>query len=178
MQRIAIIGSAGTGKSTMARQLGDITGLSVVHLDALHWHPGWVATLREEWDSIIAEAVSQESWIIDGNYGRTIEPRLERADTVLFLDLPRSVCLWRVFKRWVRYRGRSRPDLGPGCPERLSWEFMVWIWNYPKQSRPRVMEQIEVHSANTEIVVLRSQKEIDRFLSGLANNADGSTGSR
>ena len=177
MQRIAIIGSAGTGKSTLARRLGELTGLSVIHLDALYWGPGWVATPREEWDAIIAEAVSQEPWIIDGNYGRTMEARLERADTVVFLDLPRVVYLWRVFKRWLRYRGRSRPDLAPGCPEQLSWEFVRWIWFYPKRSRPRVLDRIEGHSADTEVIVLRSQREIDRFLAGLAAHGDGSTGS-
>ena len=177
MQRIAIIGSAGTGKSTLARRLGELTGLDVVHLDALYWHPGWVATPDDEWDAIVTEVVSRKSWITDGNYGRTMEPRLERADTLVFLDLPRVVCLWRVFKRWLRYRGTSRPDLAPGCPERLSWEFVQWIWNYSKRSRPRGMERIEGHSADTEVIVLRSQTDIDRFLTRLADKGDGSTGS-
>ena len=123
MQRIAIIGSAGTGKSTLARRLGELTGLSVVHLDALYWHPGWLATPDEEWDAIVREIVSRESWITDGNYGRTMEPRLERADTVLFLDFPRVVCLWRVFKRWLRYRGRIQA--GPGA--RLSGESLLGV---------------------------------------------------
>ena len=128
-------------------------------------------------NAIVTEAASQESWIIDGNYGRTMGPRLERADTVVFLDFPRLVCLWRVFKRWLRYRGRSRPDLPPGCPERLSWEFVRWIWSYPKRSRPRVVQRIEDHSAGTELIVLQSQRDIDRFLARLATQDDGSTGS-
>ena len=177
MRRIAILGSAGTGKSTLTRRLGELTGLSVIHLDALYWHPGWVATPDEEWDSIVKEIASQETWITDGNYGRTMEPRLERADTVLFLDFPRVVCRWRVLKRWLQYRGTTRPDLAPGCPERLSWEFVLWIWNYSKRSRPRVVQRIEDHSADTEVIVLRSQKEIDRFLIRLADKGDGSTGS-
>jgi adenylate kinase family enzyme len=86
MQRIAIIGSAGTGKSTLARRLGELTGLNVIHLDALYWRPGWVAPPDEEWDTIVEEIASQENGITDGNYGRTMEPRLERADTVVFLD--------------------------------------------------------------------------------------------
>lgn len=177
MRRIAIIGSAGTGKSTLARGLGELTGLSVVHLDALYWGPGWIATPDEEWDAVVKEIASQEKWIIDGNYGRTMGPRLERADTVVFLDFPRVVCLWRVFRRWLRYRGRSRPDLAPGCPEQLSWEFVRRIWFYPKRSRPRVLERIEGHSADTEVIMLRSQKEIDRFLTSLAAHGDGSTNS-
>ncbi len=128
-------------------------------------------------DAIVTEAASRESWIIDGNYTRTMGPRLERADTVLFLDFPRVVCLWRVFKRWLRYRGASRPDLAPGRPEYLSWKFVLWIWNFLKRSRPRVVQSIEDHSADTEVTVLRSQKGIDRFLAQVAAQDDGSTGS-
>jgi len=127
MQRIAIIGSAGTGKSTMAQWLGELTGLSVIHLNTLYWRPGWVATPDKEWEALVEEIASQKEWITDGNYVRTMEPRLERADTVVFLDFSRVVCLWRVFKRWLRYRGRSRPDMAPDCPENLSWEFVRWI---------------------------------------------------
>jgi len=177
MQRIAIIGSAGTGKSTLARRLGELTGLNVIHLDALYWHPGWVAPPDEEWDTIVEEIASQENWITYGNYGRTMEPRLERADTVVFLDFSRVVCLWRVFKRWLRFRGRSRPDMAPDCQENLTWEFVLWIWNYPKRSRPRVMERIEGHSADTEIIVLGNQNGIDGFLAQIAAQHDGSTGS-
>ena len=106
-----------------------------------------------------------------------MEPRLERADTVVLLDFPRVVCLWRVFKRWLRYSGRSRPDMAPGCPENLSWVFVRWIWNYHIHNRPRVMERIEGNLADTEMIVLRSQKDIDRFLAPLADNGCGSTGS-
>jgi adenylate kinase family enzyme len=117
MQRIAIIDSEGTVKSTLARRLGELTGLGVIHLDALYWIPGWVATPDEEWEALVKGIASQERWITDGNYGRTMEPRLERADTVVFFYFPRFVCLWRMFKSWLRYRGRSRPDLPPDCPE-------------------------------------------------------------
>jgi adenylate kinase family enzyme len=177
MQRIAIIGSAGTGKYTLTRRLRELTGLSVIHLDALYWCPGWVATPDADWETLVEGIASQEKWITDGNYGRTMEPRLERADTVVFLEFPRVVCLWRVFKRWLRFRGRSKPDMAPGCPENLYWEFVRWIWNYPTRSRPRVMERIKGHSADTEIIVFRSQKEIVRFLARLADKGDGSTGS-
>ena len=164
------MGSAGAGKSTLARRLGHITGLPVVHLDAIFWRPGWVPTPDAEWDKVVVEVASKESWIIDGNYGRTMVPRLERADTVLFLDFSQVTCLWRVFKRWLRYHGEVRPDLAPGCPERLSWAFVGWVWSYPKRSRPRVVERLGRLSEDTVVVDLRSQGDVDAFLESLANH--------
>ena len=81
-----------------------------------------------EWDRITADLSAGDRWIMDGNYGRTLPVRLAAADTVIFLDLPRVVCTWRVLKRQVRWLGRVRPDAAPGCPERLTWEFVSWVW--------------------------------------------------
>ena len=167
MKRIAVVGSAGSGKSTVARHVGTITGLEVIHLDSLHWRPGWVATPKEEWRKTVEAVAARDSWIIDGNYGSTMEVRLDRADTVVFMDFPRITCVWRVFKRWLMYRGRTRPDLAPGCPEHLDWEFVRWVWGYRDRSRPAVLERIEGHSAGPEVFVLRSQGEVDGFLEAL-----------
>ena len=93
MERIMIIGCGGSGKSTLARQLGEITGLPVVHLDKLFWTPGWVSLSREEFDKVHREAISQEKWIMDGNFDRTIPERLARCDTVIYLDFSRWACL-------------------------------------------------------------------------------------
>ena len=164
MKRIAIIGSGGSGKSTLARQLGAILGLEVIHLDSIFWRPGWVETPDEEWITIQQELVKKETWIIDGNYGGTQGIRLEAADTVIFLDLPRHICLWRVIKRWHRYAGRSRPDLAPGCPEKLDLSFLAWLWNYPNRSRPSILERLKRYSEGRRIVVLRHPHDVRKFL--------------
>lgn len=171
MKRIAVVGSAGSGKSTVARHVGAITGLEVVHLDSLYWRPGWVATPEEEWRQTVAVVAARDSWIIDGNYGRSMAIRLDRADTIVFMDFPRLTCVWRVFKRWLMYRGKTRPDLAPGCPERLDWEFVKWVWGYRHRSRPSVLERIERRSAGSEVFVLRTQVEVDRLLDGLRREA-------
>ena len=169
MRRVAIVGSAGAGKSTLARQLGAILGLEVVHLDALFWKPGWVETPRPEWRVTQEGLVRRESWIIDGNYGGTMEVRLASADTIVFLDFPRAICLWRVLKRWARYRGHTRPDLAPGCPERLDWAFLRWVWGYRVRSRPSVLKRIEEHSAGKSVYTLRSPTEVSDFLKQVAS---------
>lgn len=169
-RRIAIIGSGGAGKSTLARQLGEILGLEVYHLDALHWKPGWVETPKEQWRGVVEELVQRESWIIDGNYGATVEQRLAAADAVIFLDFPRTICLWRAIKRVIQYYGKTRPDMGPGCPERvMDIEFARWIWHYPKKSKPSVLRKIEQHCHGT-LVTLRNPREVKRFLAEVGDH--------
>ncbi|MHB9144319.1 MAG: DNA topology modulation protein [Symbiobacteriia bacterium] len=166
VQRIAIIGSGGAGKSTLARQLGDILGIEIVHLDRLFWHPGWVETPRDQWLAVQEEEVRRERWIIDGNYLGTMDVRLASADTVIFLDLPRILCVFRAFKRAVGHWGRSRPDMGEGCPEKVDWEFLRWIWGFPAKTRPEILRLAGLPDG-VQVTQLRSSRAVDRFLRGL-----------
>lgn len=168
MRKVIVIGSGGAGKSTFSQRLGEITGLPVVHLDAAFWRPGWVEPTDAEWDREVADLVSKEAWILDGNYGRTLEMRLQACDTAIFLDMPPFLCTWRVIKRWLQYRGRTRPDMGTDCPERLNLEFVRWVWSYRKRSRPRVFERLEAHGKGKRIIILRSPREVEQFLRGAA----------
>ncbi|MBV9849504.1 MAG: DNA topology modulation protein [Armatimonadetes bacterium] len=168
MHRVLIIGSAGAGKSTLARHLGERWGLPVVHLDALYWRPGWVETPPDEFDPIIQDALRKDVWIMDGNYSRTLAMRLAAADTVIYLDLPRRLCLWRVLKRGIQYRGRTRPDMGQGCREKpADGEFLRWIWNYPIRSRPKVLQMLEEQGQGKTIVRLTSPAQVRQFLRSL-----------
>ena len=174
-QRIMIIGCGGAGKSTLARRLGEILALPVIHLDAEHWRPGWVETPKEEWQLKVSELVAGERWIIDGNYTGSLHLRLAQADTVLFLDYPWWLCLWRVVKRRVRYRGRSRPDMNPGCIERLRWDFLKWICvDFPRKSRVKILRLLEEHATHAHIISHHSPAETRRLLKGLQPEKQGS----
>ena len=127
MNKIMIIGSGGAGKSTLARKLGEKLNIEVFHLDSLLWRPNWEMVSREEQREIQNDLIKKEQWIIDGNYGGTMDVRLEAADTIIFMDFPRVICLYRAVKRYFQYRGKSRPDMVEGNDERLDWNFLKWI---------------------------------------------------
>ena len=170
MRRIAIIGPGGAGKSTLATLISRRTGLPVAHLDPLFWRAGWTPAPREAALRELDAVSSREEWILEGNFlpdGGGTDARFERADTVVFLDLPRTTCLARVLKRLVRDRGRSRPDLPPGCAEGLDLAFMRWVWSYPTTTRPRVLELLARIGPNVEVHRLRSRAEVQRFLDNL-----------
>ena len=170
MQRILIIGCGGAGKSTLARALGEKTGLPVVHLDQIWWAPGdWQHMEKEEFDDRLLEEMQKPQWILDGNFRRTLEMRLEKCDTVIYLDFPSLVCLknWmgRVMKNW----GHARADMAEGCTERFDPEFARWIWNFNKNYRDRFYELLN-QAEGKQVIILRSRREVEKFLSGLKKN--------
>ena len=167
IQKVLIIGSGGAGKFTLARQLGAILSLEVVHLDALYWHPGWVETPKPKWREVVQDLLQQETWIMDGNYGSTLDIRLAIADTVIFLDFPRLLCLWRVFKRWWQYANETRPDMAAGCPEKLDWEFLYWVWTYPSRHRSTILEKLSQLAPEQRVLILRSPSAVQQFLQEL-----------
>lgn len=165
MKRVAVVGPGGAGKTTFARALGAKTGLEVIHLDTLFWKPGWVETPRDEWRAIQTDVVAREAWIIEGNYGATLDVRLSRADTVIFLDFHRTLCLRRAL--WRAIRNHGKPTQADGCPESLDFEFYRWIWNYPKQSRPVVLAAISAHAADAQVFTPRQPSEAAALLDSL-----------
>jgi adenylate kinase family enzyme len=175
MKRILVIGSGGSGKSTFATRLGQLLDLEVDHLDKFYWRAGWVEPPREEWLQTVTELINRDSWIIDGNYGGTLDVRIQRCDTIVFLDLPRVLCVWRILKRNLRYRRGGRPDMAEGCREKLDLKFVSWVWNYSRRSRPRVVQLIREHEDGKRIVWLRSKAEVRRFLSEQASSQTSAT---
>ncbi|MDR3498358.1 MAG: topology modulation protein [Parvibaculum sp.] len=168
MQRILIIGCSGGGKSTLARSLGAKLGISVTHLDALWWKPGWVESAIEEFRPRVAAVVAGESWIVDGNFSRTFDIRMPRADTIVWVDQPRLVCLWRAFWRAATQFGRVRADLAPGCPEKFDPEFFRYIWNFRKENEAEIEAALATFGRQARLVRLRSDAEIAAFLSSPA----------
>ncbi len=159
-ERIVIIGSCGAGKSTLARTLGKQLNLPVIHLDAYYWQPRWQETDQDKWQKIQQELIKVNSWIIDGNYYNTIDIRLAAADTIIWLDFNRYLCLWRVIKRYLKYPDKVRPDMAAGCPERLNWEFFQYVWSFPKLHRPKILDKLAEYQASKQIIILRNPRQV------------------
>lgn len=159
-----MVGSGSAGKSTFARELAAIVGVPLIHLDRHFWGPGWTPTPREVWRARVRELAARPAWVMDGNYGGTVELRVARAHVVILLDLPRRVCLWRIVRRRLTARRRSRPDLPDGLPDRLTGEFVRWVWRYPHEGRVRLTTKLEA-GPHVPVRALRTSREVAGFLS-------------
>ena len=173
--RVQIVGISAAGKSTVARELGEILNLEVVHLDTHMWQPGCKLTPPHEESPIVEKILERATWIIDGNYTASLPRRLEEADIIVMVDFPRWLCLLRALKRIFTYFGRTRPDMGQGCPERVNVSFFKWIWRYPYDERPELLRQIAVHGYGTKFVRLRGARQTRRWLEALRKRYEGST---
>ena len=162
-RRIMIIGSPGSGKSTFAKKLSQITQLPLIHLDKEFWKDGWIETPRQEWVQKQKQLILGDEWIIDGNYGGTMDIRLEKADTIICFKLSRRVCLLSYYKRVITNIGKVRSDMPEGCPEKFDFEFMKYIWNFPKASGKTNIDVLEKNK-DKQIIVFKSRKESQQFL--------------
>ena len=169
-----IIGQPGSGKSSLARVLGERVGLPVHHVDKIHWKSGWVERDRDEKLHLISKVEAESHWIIEGGLSKTWENRVSRADTLIWLDVPLAIRAWRVLKRRIVYHGRSRPDLPKGCPEKIHLDFAVWIWSTRNSARAEMEALFNTAPPPKSRFCLKTGTQVKQFVSTLAENA-GST---
>ncbi|PJF09431.1 AAA family ATPase [Pseudorhodobacter sp. MZDSW-24AT] len=173
MQRIMIVGQPGSGKSTLARMLGARTGLPVVHIDHIHWMPGWVERPRDEKTRLCHVVEAGEAWIFEGGHSATWNTRLDRAQMLIWLDVPVGRRLMRVLGRSLRWHGRNRPDLPPDCPEgfhRETLPFWRFIWRTRHSARAGLQRLWDRVPDGKARVRLQSPAEVARFVDGFARS--------
>ena len=162
MKKVIVVGCPGSGKSTFARKLQEKTGLPLYYLDMI-WHkPDKTTLTKEEFYEKLHELIARDEWIIDGNYSRTLEPRLQACDTAFVLDLPLEVCLAGAQARV----GTKRIDM-PWEETELSQEFLNYILSFSQQKLPRLLQLARQYSAQKQVVFFRSRQECDDFLKSL-----------
>ena len=162
MKRAVVIGCSGSGKSVFSRKLHDATGLSLYYLDMI-WHkPDGTNISREEFDKQLDSIISRDSWIIDGNYQRTLETRIKACDTVFLFDLPTEICIEGALSRI----GKKREDM-PWFENELDPEFRQWIESFRANQLPEVYRLLEKYKNNREIVVFRTREQADKFIEKL-----------
>ena len=160
-KKISVIGCPGSGKSFLSKKLSEILNITCYHLDKIYWLPNWNHLSKEEFDETLDKLLSNDSFIIDGNFNRTLEKRFEKSDLIIFLDLKTRICLKNEKKR----RGKKREDFPDFLEEKVDDEFVLFIKNFNKNNKPRILELINKYSVNT--ITLKSKKEINKFLKNL-----------
>lgn len=164
--KIAIIGYSGSGKSTLAKLLGEKYGVKILYLDRVQWLPGWQERDSEEKKAIAAGFLdSNTSWVIDGNYSKlSYERRMREADRIIFLNFNRFSCLFRAFKRFIKYRGVTRESMGQGCPEKMDFEFVMWILRDGRNAKIKARYDSVLKEYGDKTVVIKNQRQLNAFM--------------
>lgn len=165
-QKIVIIGYSGSGKSTLAQELGNRLGCEVLHLDCVHWLPGWKERDNAGQNQIVSEFMdSHNSWVIDGNYkSACYARRMKEATQIIFLDFPVYLCLYRVWKRYFTYRGKSRESMSEGCEEKIDKEFIWWIIHEGRDKIHKARYRKVCKEYSEKTVILKNPKAVKNFL--------------
>ena len=170
MQRVLVMGSSGSGKSTFARRLSEIAGIPFVSLDALYWKPGWGASDNAEFGQRVAEIARQPKWVMDGNFNNHGAGELRRhsSDTVIWFDLPRLNCMLGIMRRIAGSYGRVRPEMAEGCPEKFDFDFFRYVWTYRRQQRPNLLKYFEGLRADQLFVRFTDLMQANAYLKEIA----------
>jgi adenylate kinase family enzyme len=171
MEKIVIIGSAGTGKSTFARKLSSILNIKVIHLDRIFWKRGWREKPMDTRIDILQRLVQEKEWIIEGSYLSSSEPRLNAADTIIFLDNAPLVCLQRIIKRHFKYHEHSRRDVPEGSKDKLTLLLISKVLVFPFRGRRTLKQKLRKFPPE-KVIWLRSSKEVEDFLVKIKPHAD------
>ena len=170
-ERILIVGGSGSGKSTFGKELGKVLDIEVHHLDKYFWKPGWVTTERGEWERILSELVTKESWIIEGNYARTFKMRAQYANKIYVFEFPTVKYIYGAFKRSFKTKMKieKRTDMGDGCEEKwFDKEFYQWMWRFNKLELPKIYNSIdELEFDKNNLIIFKNRKEVKQYLKDL-----------
>lgn len=148
-QRILVLGSPGAGKSTLTQKIARKKQLPIIPLDQLFWVDNETTITTEELKTALQPLLAEERWIMDGNFASTLPLRLERTDLIFYLKVPRLKAMYRVIKRYWRYRGKENPS---GNPDRIDWEFLQYIWEFPKTQEPLVKKYLKEASRAIPVI--------------------------
>jgi adenylate kinase family enzyme len=166
VNRVAVVGPVGAGKSSLAAELGRRLGVRVLHLDTLFWKPGWVPTPLDEWEAVQRRELAATAWIADAQYDDILPEWVEEADTVVFLDVSPLVCLWRVGRRRLDRGGSGATPAGtePGAVHGALRKFVRNQWRYRTRVRRELLAELAQKRAGRRVVVVRRSRDRDEFL--------------
>lgn len=163
--RMLVFGCSGGGKSTLSQKIATRFGLDYVSIDRdILWLPGWQERDKAEQLERIKAFSAGHRWIMDGTNTSTFNVRVPRCDILVWVRMPRHVNVWGILSRWAKHAGRTRPEMAPGCPERVNWEFFRFVWTWERIYGPRVIAALEKYAAGKPVLVLKSRAEMRELL--------------
>ena len=162
--RISIIGGCGTGKTTLANNLGKELNLPVIHLDGINYFENWVQRDKKERDKIILNKIKEDRWIIDGTYRSTLEEKLKRSDCIIYLDYSTISQLIGVLSRRIRIGHNEKEEI-KGCKEQLSINFLIWVLKWRKDKRPTIINAIKKHE-DKKIIIFKNRRQLNNWYKG------------
>ncbi|MGW5158895.1 topology modulation protein [Nonomuraea wenchangensis] len=165
MCRVAVVGSGGSGKSYVARELGRLLDAPVTHLDAVYYDDEWNPLPPEKFEAAQRELVAAPRWVIDGNYNSSLHVRLQACDTVVMMDMPTRVALWGILSRQLRHGAGQHAS---GVYNRIHWGVITYVATYRRRMRPKVLAKIHELAAGKPVVFLTGRAETRRWLEQVA----------
>ncbi len=164
-QRIMVVGCSGGGKTTLSQKLARNFGLRYISMDRdVFWLPGWQARPREEQRQRIATIITEERWLMDGSNPSSFDIRLPRSHIVLWVRMPRWLCLRGAVSRAIKGYGKARPEMAEGCPERIDIDFLRYIWNFERRHASIFEQNFALYGPDVPVFQLKSRKQFRRLL--------------
>lgn len=160
-KKISIIGGSGTGKTTLANSLGEILDIPVYHIDGIHHLENWVIRDSNERDKIILEKVLESKWIIDGTYRSTLQERLDNSDFVIYLDYSSFAQVRGILSRFFKNHGKEKKEI-PGCKERMSFEFFMFVCKWRKTRRDEIVERISKVD-KSKVLIFKNRRQLNKW---------------
>ena len=170
--RIMIVGCCGAGKSTLAKQIQQKTGLPIIILDEYYYSENWAEPSKEEWNKEVKALSQRTEYIMDGNYGSSMHIRLPHADLIVFLDHPTYRLLFRVLRRTWKNLGKTRSGMPAGCPERFDLAFLHYVLSFNFSRKKDLLNRISQYAPDTPFITLQNNQDINYFLDKIAVSAE------
>ena len=168
--KILVLGSSGTGKTTICRELGEKLNIETLHLDSVYWEKDWTNISKVEFNTYMKKFLTKhKSWVIDGNYSNNLhfKYRLDAADIIIFLDFGTQVSLQGIHKRAKDYRNLTRPDMAEGCVEGIDQIFLQYVAFYYKYRAKYLKATISKYKSKKQVIIFKNRTELYKWYSSL-----------
>ena len=163
--KIAVLGYSGSGKSTTTKYLGEFFDIPFLYMDTVYWAENWQERDREEALARVVGFMKQDDWVMDGNYSSLLQKeRLEQADHIIFMNFSCWSCLWRVLKRYLKNRNKTRESIAEGCIEKIDLEFVWWVLYAGRTTAKKKKYKEIVERYQDKVIIIKNQRQLDEFL--------------